>query len=727
MITVRYGNPEGLVKEECCIFVSFPYSASIVQVMRSFYVRRWHPNEKYWELPYDTLPELQRLLPNEQFEIHGNSPAKKEVKESDLNLNISLPTCRTTPYDYQQKVYAKAMNFNKYILNLDMGTGKAQPLYSKVLTPNGFITMGEVHVGMSVMGEDGLSHKVLGVFPQGMRDVYELIFSDGSKCRCSDEHLWTFWRRNNPKKAVTKTLKEFLHTPLYSYHKNDGRKYNYFLPKISSMCFSVAKLNIAVGRSLRVVNYIGQEECQCIYIDSPSHLYITDDFIPTHNTMVSLMIMKKHMEQNDIKRCLIIPCVASLKYNWQEEIRTHLGENSLVLGNRRNTKGRWVVKGTQEKLEDLSKLKPCDKWIITNVESFRNADIKKKIKKLVQKGEIDALIVDEVHKLVSPQAQQTKAILSIATGINYTLCLTGTILLNRPTDLFVPLKLIDAEPKTFTAFKNFYCIMGGYGGYQIVGYKNLDELQYRLSNVSVRVRKDDVLDLPDKVFVDEYLEMSKKQSSIYQQVLDAIMSDIDKVVLMPNPLSEMIRLRQATADTSILSESVNESVKFDRAESLIDDIVSGGNSVLVFSNWATVIDNLDNRLSKNFKVAKITGQIKDVVAQKDRFNEDDCNILLMTTKAGGTGHTFNKASYVIFLDEPWTAADLQQAVARCHRIGQTKSITIYTLMCKDTIDEYIHKIVKRKAALGDSLVDAKYNLKNKDVINYLLTGEGSLE
>lgn len=719
MITVRYGNPEGLVKEEYCIFVSFPYSASIVQVMRSFYVRRWHPNEKYWELPYDTLPELQRLLPNEQFEIHGKPPVKKEVKESDLNLDISLPTCRTTPYDYQQKVYAKAMNFNKYILNLDMGTGKAQPLYSKVLTPNGFIAMGEVQVGMSVMGEDGLPHEVLGVYPQGKKRVYELVFNDGSRCRCSDEHLWTFWLYNDPKKSLTKTFMEFLSIP----HSKWYTDYVYFLPSVVDTHGREIKPN----RALQTVHYIGKEECQCIYIDSPTHLYITDDFIPTHNTMVSLLTMKKRMELGQIKRCLVIPCVASLKYNWQEEIRTHLGENSLVLGNRRNTKGRWVVKGTQEKLEDLSKLKPCDKWIITNVESFRNTDIKKKIKKLVQKGEIDALIVDEVHKLVSPQAQQTKAILSITTGINYILCLTGTILLNRPTDLFVPLKLIDAEPKTFTAFKNFYCIMGGYGGYQVVGYKNLDELQYRLSNVSVRVRKDDVLDLPDKVFVDEYLEMGKKQSSIYQQVLDAIMSDIDKVVLMPNPLSEMIRLRQATADTSILSESINESVKFDRAESLIEDIVSGGNSVLVFSNWATVIDNLDNKLTKKFKVAKITGQTKDVMAQKDKFNEEDCNILLMTTKAGGTGHTFNKASYVIFLDEPWTAADLQQAVARCHRIGQTKSITIYTLMCKDTIDEYIHKIVKRKAALGDSLVDAKYNLKNKDVINYLLTGEGSLE
>ena len=733
MITVRYGSPDGLIKEKQSIFVSFPYSASIVQVMRSFYVRRWHPEKKYWELPYYSLPELQRLLSDEKFEVSGNPIEEKKQLDEDLSIDASLPVCRTTPYEYQKEVFTKALKFNKYILNLEMGTGKAQPLYSKILTPNGFITMGEVQVGMSVLGEDGLPHKVLGVFPQGKRSVYELVFSDGSKCRCSDEHLWTFWRRNNPKRAITKTLKEFLVTPLYYFCYHKGKQYKYFLPKVSPSCFSLTTLvdnqdMISMSdRSLRAVSYVGEEECQCIYIDSPTHLYITDDFIPTHNTLVSSLIMKKRMEQNKVKRCLIVPCVASLKYNWQEELRTHLGENSLVLGNRRNKKGRWVVKGTQEKLADLDKLKVSDKWIITNVESFRNADIKKKIKKLVQKGEIDALIVDEVHKLVSPQAQQTKAILSIASGINYTLLLTGTILLNRPTDLFVPLKLIDAEPKTFTAFKNFYCIMGGYGNYQIVGYKNLDELQYRLSEVSARVRKDDVLDLPDKVFVDEYLEMSNKQAGIYQQVLDAIMTDIDKVMLTPNPLAEMIRLRQATADTSILSESVTESVKFERAEQLIDDIVDGGNSVLVFSNWATVITNFAKRLSVKYKTAKITGQTLDVMAQKDKFNESDCNVLLMTTKAGGTGHTFNKASYIIFLDEPWTNADLQQAVARCHRIGQTKSVTIYTLMCKDTIDEYIHRIIKRKAALGDSLVDAKYNLKNKEVINFLLTGEGTLE
>lgn len=448
MITVKYDNPIGLIRERQCIFVSFPYKASIVQVLRGFYSRRWHQDKKCWELPYDCMSELKYLLPNEEFNIIGEPCDTKKYREKELDLDIPLPECKTTPFNYQKDVYAEAMNFNKYILNLEMGTGKAQPLYSKVLTPDGFIPMGMVQVGMLVLGEDGLPHKVLGVYPQGKKRVYELIFSDGSKCRCSDGHLWTFWLYNDPKKSLTKTLVEFLSIPHSKWYTN----YVYFLPSVVDTHGREIKPN----RALRTVHYVGKEECQCIYIDSPTHLYITDDFIPTHNTMISLLTMKKRMELGQIKRCLIIPCVASLKYNWQEEIRKHLGEESLVLGNRQNRKGRWSVKSNTEKLADLENLPQGSKWLITNVESFRDKNIKEAVKKLIKKGEIDALIIDEVHKLVSPRAQQTKAILSLAPLIPYTLLLTGTILLNRPTDLFVPLKLIDAETKSFTVFKNFY-------------------------------------------------------------------------------------------------------------------------------------------------------------------------------------------------------------------------------------------------------------------------------
>ena len=86
MITVKYDNPIGLIKERQCIFVSFPYKASIVQVMRGFYSRRWHQEKKCWELPYDCMSELKYLLPNEEFNIIGEPCDTKKYQEKELDL-----------------------------------------------------------------------------------------------------------------------------------------------------------------------------------------------------------------------------------------------------------------------------------------------------------------------------------------------------------------------------------------------------------------------------------------------------------------------------------------------------------------------------------------------------------------------------------------------------------------------------------------------------------------
>ena len=107
------------------------------------------------------------------------------------------------------------------------------------------------------------------------------------------------------------------------------------------------------------------------------------------------------------------------------------------------------------------------------------------------------------------------------------------------------------------------------------------------------------------------------------------------------------------------------------------------------------------------------------------MNDDDCNIIL-GTEALQTGYTLTKANTVIFLDEPWTAAQKNQAIDRLHRLTQKDSVNIITLMCKNSIDEYIHNLISRKAVVSDALIDNKYNIKDKNVINYIITGEGQL-
>lgn len=458
------------------------------------------------------------------------------------------------------------------------------------------------------------------------------------------------------------------------------------------------------------------------------YIYNLDQGLGKTNCTIATIL--KRIELGQINKVLILPAMNLLKYTWENEVNKHTaGVKCKILGNRQNSKGIWLTKGTKEKLEDLNNLENDVSIYVTNIESIREKTITDKLVKLMDKGVFNCIVVDESHKIVSPSAQQSKALLRLTNHVKYVYLLTGTILMNRPDDLYIPLKITGAFTGNFSNFRSRYDILGGFGNYQIVGHKHLDELQAKLISVSKRLRKVDVLkQLPPKIYVEEFLDMSVKQKKIYKDVLNAIMADIDNIRLSINPLSQMIRLRQATADTSILSSTVKESVKFDRALELIQEIIERNESVIIFSCWETVVSNFRKFLSDNHLTsAVITGKIKDREGQIKYFNEnDDCHIIVGTVGAMGVGLTLNKASNVIFLDESWSASEKLQCEDRCHRIGQTETVTVITLVCKHTIDENIHSIVKRKGALGDALVDHKYDLKDEKVLNYLLTGEGDL-
>ena len=122
----------------------------------------------------------------------------------------------------------------------------------------------------------------------------------------------------------------------------------------------------------------------------------------------------------------------------------------------------------------------------------------------------------------------------------------------------------------------------GFGGYEIVGYRNLGELQEQLNDIMLRRRKEDVLDLPEKLYIDEYVEMTSKQAQIYKEVSMEIKANIDKIKMANNPLAELIRMRQATGYTGILSSTISESAKIDRLEELVEESVANNKKVVIF-------------------------------------------------------------------------------------------------------------------------------------------------
>lgn len=421
------------------------------------------------------------------------------------------------------------------------------------------------------------------------------------------------------------------------------------------------------------------------------------------------------------KHCLIICGVNGLKWNWYNEVLTHSDEKPFILGQRRRKNDNLYIAGANEKMQDILSIDELPYFIITNIETMRNQDIVSELVKLCKSKEIGLVAFDECHKAKDPTTQQGKGMLKIQADTM--IAMTGTPLINTPLDLFFILKWLGYEKNSYYKFRNHYAEYGGFNNYQILRYKNLDELQERLNDIMLRRLKDEVLDLPEKTYIDEYVDMTAKQEVIYKEVSMEIKSNIDAIKMSNNPLAELIRMRQATGYTGIISTTIQESAKLDRMEELVEEAVENDKKVVVFSNLTQMTTPIAERLAK-YNPAVITGEISADTRQQmiDKFqNNNNCKVIVGTSGAMGTGITLTAGTVEIFLDEPWNMALKEQCVDRCHRIGQKKNLTIYTIMCKGTIDEKVHEIVLDKGALSDAIVDGKLSKNKAKLLDFLLS------
>ena len=435
--------------------------------------------------------------------------------------------------------------------------------------------------------------------------------------------------------------------------------------------------------------------------------------------VIDIAVAKKL--QRGYKHCLIICGVNGLKWNWTEEIVTHSNETSWILGQRYRSK-KVVIGSNSDKLQDLKNLENINSYfLITNVETLRDENIVKELQRLCKDKTIGLIAFDECHKAKNPTSQQGKGILKVQAECM--IAMTGTPLMNTPFDLYLPLKWLGYEKHSFYQFQHHYGTFGGYGGYQVMGYKYLDELQNRLDEIMLRRLKQDVLDLPEKTRITEYVEMTPKQKQIYKEVTADIQMNIDQIKQANNPLAELIRMRQATGYTGILSSTVKESAKLDRMEELVEEAVGNGKKVVIFSNWTQMTDEVYKRLHPTYHPAIITGQTPDDQRQDEVWhfqNDDKCKVIIGTTGAMGTGLTLTAGTVEIFMDEPWNRANKEQAEDRCHRVGTKENVTIYTLVCRDTIDEKINQLVEKKGKMADALVDGKLSMTREELVDFLI-------
>lgn len=428
-------------------------------------------------------------------------------------------------------------------------------------------------------------------------------------------------------------------------------------------------------------------------------------------------------EIQGVEHCLVICGVASLRWNWRDEIETHSDETYKLLGFRsRKRSNKLYDGGTKAKLEDLEEVPEEFFWII-NIEAFREEAIVKLLKKYHENGTIGAIFIDEVHKVKNPLSAQGKGFIKVMNTKNkndYRVTMSGTPLVNQPMDLFIIFKSLGYEENSYTAFKNHYCIFGGYMDREIVGYRNLQELKTRLKNIQLRRLKEDVLELPQKFPQTVYVDMYKEQEPLYKEVLAGLQDKIDLIMLSPNPLAQFTRLRQVVGTPQLVSSTVQKSAKLDKLVELVDEIASRGEQCLIFSNWAEVVQIIVDIL-KPYNAMGYLAKNKNLKDTENAFKADNSKVALVgTIKLMGTGLTFNNSNNVIFFDSPWTGADKQQCIDRCHRIGQTNNLNIYSLVCANSIDEKVEMIVRRKELLSQGIVDSGNIIRMQEIINMLL-------
>lgn len=428
------------------------------------------------------------------------------------------------------------------------------------------------------------------------------------------------------------------------------------------------------------------------------------------------------------KHCLVLCGVKTLIYNWWHEILEHSDEECALLGfkEKQTPNGiKWVGGDSTQKLQDLKNIDALPYFIVTNIETIRggkNNKILPLLKQYIKSGKIGMIVVDEFHKCKNPNSQQGSALLSLKPQTR--IALTGTPILNNPLDLYSLLNWLDIEKHNYYQFRNHYCYLDK--NKSVTGYKNLDELHNILNGVMLRRKKEDVLDLPPKVYTNEYIEMSKEQKKIYDEVRTQLLNEIDKIATADNPFAQLIRLRQATAFTGILSSTVRLSCKYDRAMEIVEEVVESGGKVVIFSQWKETLKPLAKVLKdEGFNPVLIMGEVSvaDRDKNKEAFMDDpNCKVLLGTIDSMGTGLTLTSANTCIFLDSPWNKATKEQAEDRLHRIGTKGTVNIITLVCMNTIDERVEDVIYMKGVIKDMVVDGKtVPQKRKALVEYLLS------
>lgn len=412
--------------------------------------------------------------------------------------------------------------------------------------------------------------------------------------------------------------------------------------------------------------------------------------------VIAFLLSEQEEKGSADSRPSLIVCPASLVYNWESEIHRFAPalRTRLIIG---------TAAGRQTLIETIEPGEVC----ITSYELLKR-DIK-----LYKEIAFGCQVIDEAQYIKNHNTQAAKSVKSINAG--FRAALTGTPVENRLSELW---SIFDFLMSGFLhSYDRFRKEMEN----PIVQGQD-EEAMERLRKMTHpfilrRLKKDVLKDLPDKIEKNMFTRLDGEQQRLYdahvkqlQLFLDGA-SDEELSTSKIQILSQLTRLRQICCDPALVYENYQGvSAKTQMCIELISNAVSAGHKILLFSQFTTMLSDLEARLEQE----EISYYILTGATSKEKrnrmvkaFNEDDTSVFLISLKAGGTGLNLTAADMVIHFDPWWNLAVQNQATDRAHRIGQKNVVTVYKLIAQDTIEDKILELQERKKDLADQILTGR--------------------
>lgn len=400
--------------------------------------------------------------------------------------------------------------------------------------------------------------------------------------------------------------------------------------------------------------------------------------------------------------CVVV-CPPTLVLNWAKEINRWLPDDNVV---------------TVTNRKDFPDRDSGYQWLIVGYSNISHWE-----KRLSGHS---SYIFDESHYAKTPTALRTKSAVKIAKSAHkdgVVLCLTGTPITNKPAEYASQLDIL-GELNKFGGLWGFYRRYCGafrdrFGQWHIDGATNLEELNKTLrATCYIRRTKDQVLtELPDVRHSPVYVQMDAKSAAEYQKAKDDIvkyvMERAKEIALeLGEPVgSSAVRAKiRAESNEHLVRISVLRRIaaksKVKAVEEFVQALVESGEKCVIAAHHREIVTDMANKYGGR----KIQGgmDVVEIEKIKQEFQEsstEDAPVIVLSIQAAKTGHTLTAASNVVFMELPWTPADVDQTYSRCHRLGQKNSVNSIYFLAENTIDEEIFSLIEQKRGIVNAAIE----------------------